>query len=282
MSQGITILGLGPGGPEHLTLEAWRILQAGGEIFLRTTHHPLTPHLPATLKVRSFDALYDALPTGEAVCSAIAQEVVRLGQRPQGVLYGTPGAPSVMDPTVPHIRRLAEAARLPVHVVAGLSWVEPVLAALRISGLEGLQLLDAADLAHRLTPPLNPDLPALIGQLHSPATAGGVTRALMALYPAEYPVTLVRAAGTDDERVWQVPLRELGEQPDIDRLTLCYLPPLPQPGSPQALQETVARLRAPDGCPWDREQTHASLRSALLEETYEVLEALDSGDPEVA
>ena len=44
------------------------------------------------------------------------------------------------------------------------------------------------------------------------------------------------------------------------------------------LVDIIARLRAPDGCPWDREQTHASLRENLLEECYEVLEALDEGD----
>ena len=44
------------------------------------------------------------------------------------------------------------------------------------------------------------------------------------------------------------------------------------------LRRIVARLRAPDGCPWDREQTHASLRAALVEETYEVLAAIESGD----
>src|ERR1700675_2695858 len=46
----------------------------------------------------------------------------------------------------------------------------------------------------------------------------------------------------------------------------------------EAIFEVVARLRAPDGCPWDREQTHESLRPYLLEETYELLEAIDSGD----
>jgi MazG family protein len=45
-----------------------------------------------------------------------------------------------------------------------------------------------------------------------------------------------------------------------------------------AVFEVVARLRAPGGCPWDREQTHESLRPYLLEETYELLEAIDSGD----
>jgi tetrapyrrole methylase family protein/MazG family protein len=46
------------------------------------------------------------------------------------------------------------------------------------------------------------------------------------------------------------------------------------------LVDIIAKLRAPDGCPWDRKQTHASLRENLLEECYEVLEALDEGEPE--
>src|SRR5438874_8527971 len=46
----------------------------------------------------------------------------------------------------------------------------------------------------------------------------------------------------------------------------------------EAIFEVVHRLRAPGGCPWDREQTHESLRPYLLEETYELLEAIDSGD----
>jgi len=59
---------------------------------------------------------------------------------------------------------------------------------------------------------------------------------------------------------------------------------MPEPEDPPfspgvgAIFEVVARLRAPDGCPWDREQTHESLRPYLLEETYELLEAIDSGD----
>ena len=50
-------------------------------------------------------------------------------------------------------------------------------------------------------------------------------------------------------------------------------------GTFQTLVDIVARLRAPGGCPWDREQTHASLKRNLLEESYEVMEAIDKGDP---
>ena len=280
MCDGVIILGLGPGAPEQLTLEAWHILEASDELYVRTAQHPVIPHLPATLRVRSFDHLYEELPTSEAIYTAIAQEVVRLGQRPQGVVYGVPGHAWMVEATVPRIQRLAEEERLPLRIVAGLSFLEPTLAALRVDGLESLQLLNGADLAHRLTPPVNPDHPVLIGQLYSGPVASQIKRTLMALYPDRHPVTLVRAAGTGEERVWQVPLYELDRQQELDHLVSCYLPPLPQPSSPQALQEIVSRLRAPDGCPWDRAQTHVSLRPQLLEETYEVLEALDSGDPQ--
>ncbi|MBO0744071.1 MAG: MazG family protein, partial [Candidatus Dormibacteraeota bacterium] len=61
----------------------------------------------------------------------------------------------------------------------------------------------------------------------------------------------------------------MSDQPQTER---------PYPTGIPAVFEIVRRLRAPDGCPWDREQTHRSLRPYLLEETYEVLETLDRGD----
>ena len=57
-----------------------------------------------------------------------------------------------------------------------------------------------------------------------------------------------------------------------------FIPALEKERSLEAFQEVIARLRAPDGCPWDKKQTHSSLRTYLLEETYEALDALDRGD----
>ena len=61
-----------------------------------------------------------------------------------------------------------------------------------------------------------------------------------------------------------------------------WIPPLEDldaARSPQTLQRIAARLRRPDGCPWDRKQTHASLRQAVIEEAYEVVDAIDADDP---
>lgn len=278
MPRGITIVGLGPGAPNLLTLEAQQVLQGTDEIYLRTRHHPTVEALPLSAKIYSFDDVYEQARTFEEVYTEIAARVVDLGRRAQGVVYAVPGHPLVGETSVQRILALAEQEGLPVRIVEGLSFVEPVCTRLRLDPLQGLQIADATVLALSHYPMFNPDLPLLIGQLYSRDLAAEIKLVLMMAYPDDHGVTLVRAAGTPSETVYMIPLYELDRQAEVDHLTSLYIPPLSQPGSLAAFQEVVAHLRAPEGCPWDREQTHRSLRPFLLEETYEVLEALDSED----
>jgi tetrapyrrole methylase family protein/MazG family protein len=101
----------------------------------------------------------------------------------------------------------------------------------------------------------------------------------MAQYSDEHPVRLVHAAGTVDELVEDLPLHEIDRSTNIAALTALYVPALGENNSFEEFQELIAHLRAPEGCPWDREQTHQSLRRNLIEETYEVVEAIDAEDP---
>ena len=118
----------------------------------------------------------------------------------------------------------------------------------------------------------------MIGQVYGGQLASDVKLTLMNAYPDDHPVTVVRAAGTEQASLATVPLYELDRDLPVDHLTSVYVPPLPHVAGLPGFQETVARLRAPGGCPWDREQTHQSLRPSLLEEAYEVLAALDAED----
>jgi tetrapyrrole methylase family protein/MazG family protein len=274
----ITIIGLGPGGPAYLTRQAWDTLSQADELYLRTRRHPTVAALPAGLTLHSFDHLYETLDDFSAVYGAIAEQIVALGQRPQGVLYAVPGHPLVGESSVQHIMARARHEALPVHLVDGLSFVEPVLSLLGIDGLAGLQLADATDLAAAFHPPLDPDRPALLGQLYGQRLASEVKLTLMNAYPDDHPVTLVRAAGIPEATMVTFPLYELDRGQRIDHLTTLYVPPLPHVSGLPAFQQTIARLRAPDGCPWDREQTHQTLRTNLLEESYEALAALDAED----
>jgi len=278
----ITIVGLGPGDPALLTLQAWDLLSQAGEIYLRTRRHPTVAGLPPGIVLHSFDELYDRADDFGTIYEAIAGHVLALGRRPEGVVYAVPGHPLVGEASVQRILEGAAVAGLPVHLVDGLSFVEPVLDELGLDAMAGLQMADATDLATAHHPALDPDRPALVGQLYSRRLASEVKLTLMNAYPEEHPVTLVRAAGSGQASKVTLPLYELDRRDEVDHLTALYVPALDAAGGAglPTLQETVARLRAPGGCPWDREQTHRSLRSTLLEEAYEVLAALDAEDDE--
>jgi len=301
----LTVLGLGPGAPELLTLEARQVLSEAQEVWLRTARHPMVGSLPAHLTVRNFDSLYEEAPTFEAVYDAIVEQVWDLARRPEGVLYAVPGHPLVAEATVLKLLGRCRSEGTPARVVAGLSFIEPVLHALEIdpftlpdggqasagdrgraapSGFPGLpapagglQLVDA------LRPCVDPARQALIAQLYSQDVAAALKVELLEYYPPEHPARLIVAAGTPDQRVLDLKVYELDRAQPIDHLTCLFLPPLAlvdNVATFNGLAAIIARLRAPGGCPWDREQTHASLKPYLLEEAYEALEALEDADPE--
>lgn len=276
-NRGIVIVGLGPGPGELLTRQAWQTLSTAACIYLRTARHPAVADLPPDIPQISFDPIYESATQFGEVYRQIAAAIVERAVD-DVVVYAVPGHPAIGETSVSHIQAAASAADIPVTIIAGLSFIEPTLSALQVDGLDGLQLFDAIEIAEYLQPPLNPDVPTLLGQVYSQLLASDLKLALNALFPDEHQVALVHAAGTSQARVEWLPLYAIDRSPYIDHLTSLYIPPLPQASSLPALAETVAVLRGPHGCPWDQEQTAQSLRPDFVEEMAEVLEALDTGD----
>jgi len=275
---GITLLGLGPGNPDQLTREAWDVLSTAEEVWLRTRQHPTVNALPSTLSLHSFDELYENGETFDQVYDSIVEKVLELGRRPGGVIYAVPGHPFVAETTCPKIARLARDEGLATTIVEGLSFLEPTFSALGLDPYPRLTLFDAMELSTAHVPAFPPDIPVLVAQLYSRLVASEVKMTLGEMYPDNHPVRLVHAAGTKDELVEELKLYEIDRSDHVGLLTSLYVPPLGEGTSFEAFQEIVAHLRAPDGCPWDREQTHQSLRTHLLEETYEALSAIDADD----
>jgi tetrapyrrole methylase family protein/MazG family protein len=266
---------LGPGPLADLTLAAWNALHSGRPVFVRTTHHPCVTDLRKQLRIESFDTLYEQHNEFADVYAAIAQRIVERGQREGGVVYAVPGHPWIGEATTPLICQQAQEKGLRVEIIGGSSFIEPAFAAVGIDGMNGSQIVDAMLVARQHYPRVETTLPLLLGQLYARWLASEVKLTLLNAYPATHSVTLIRAAGTPEQQTQRVPLHELDRLECIDHLTSLYVPPLPPESSFSALQEIVAHLRAPEGCPWDREQTLASLRQDLLGETVEVLEAID-------
>jgi tetrapyrrole methylase family protein/MazG family protein len=274
----LTIVGLGPGEIDDLSRRAWRVLKQAKTVFLRTSQHNCVPCLPQTGQTyHSFDELYERHEKFQDVYQAIVERVIEAAKQGD-VVYAVPGDPLVGESTVTQLVARAKAENIAVEIVNGISFVEPALALLGVDALDGLQILDGIAVAAMHHPPINPDYPALLGQVYSQAVASDIKLTLMNQYPDEFPVKLIHGAGTDTPLVEDVPLYEIDRSQHIRHMTALYVPALGNMSSFEQFQEVIAHLRAPEGCPWDREQTHRSLRQYLLEEAHEVLEAIDAGD----
>lgn len=279
MANGITLLGLGPGDPAFLTQEALNLLNGLTEIWLRTEKHPAVVAIPESVKIQSFDHLYDTIPSFEELYKEIVDRVVELGKRSDGVVYAVPGHPNIAEMTCEQIIINAKNLDIPLTIIAGMSFLEPLFSAIEIDPLPNASLVDALELAVRHVPSFPPDAHAIITQIYDQQIASEVKLTLASLYPDEHPVKFVHAAGTVDQLVEDLPLYQIDRSKKIDLLSTLYVPPLGEGTSFEAFHEVIAHLRAPDGCPWDREQTHQSLRPHLIEESYELLDALDDDDP---
>ena len=276
--QGIVIVGLGPAGANSLTREAWDWLVQSKEIWARTRYHPVFSELPQDLIVNSFDS--DLEYEFSDVSAEIAKKIINIAQEQGGVTYAVPGSPFIAEETVRQIMKQLEGSNIPVRVIDGMSFLEPVCSALGIDPHPKLVLTDSLYLASLEIPFFPASVPALISNLRSGLEANDLKLTLMNNYPDEYPVKLIHNAGLPDELVEEIPLYQIDQSLHTGLMSTLYVPARESGRAFEDFQQIIARLRAPDGCPWDREQTHLTLRPYLLQESYEVLEALDEENPE--
>jgi tetrapyrrole methylase family protein/MazG family protein len=311
----IIAAGLGPGAWEHVTLEVQRLLDNAHMVYLRTRTHPTADHLPTHLEVRTFDYLYEQESRFEEIYRRIAESLIEVARgQDEPVVYCVPGHPSIGEASVRHLRNMAKEQNVDLRIAAGLSFLEPVCDALALDPLQnGLQIVDGTELAAYGTvdderqPPepflfspyslplepatfpalagLSPMYPVLLTQVYNDRIASACKLALMERYPDEHPVSIVLNAGVpDQERTISTTLAEMDHAHGINHLACVYLAPVEPLALTRdfdALVYVMGRLRGPNGCPWDREQTHDSIKHHLIEEAYEAVDAMDSGDPEL-
>ena len=282
------IVGLGPGGMDTLTIGTMERLKNAATLMLRTGKHPVADELSLLgIRFSTFDFLYKERPDFAGVYADIAEAVIKAAGEGQ-VVFAVPGHPLVGEESVRQIIFRAEKAKIEYKIIPAMSFIDPVLTCLGLDLSSGLKLVDGLGLAgQEWTPECIPDptVPTLLMQVYNQLVASEVKLSLMNYYPDEHLVTVISAAGSPvQQRVLQVPLFEMDRLQWIDHLTCVFIPPYPDSKTSvsryplDSIVDILERLRDIDGCPWDREQTHESLKKYLIEETYEVLDAIDEGN----
>lgn len=283
MSGILTIVGLGSGDADQLTVGIFRRLQQASRLYVRTKDHPALDSV--TAEFITFDDVYETKESFPEVYAEIADRLLNIAAEAQDseeIIYAVPGHPMVAERTVQILREQGEARGITVQVLGGESFLDETFTRLGFDPIEGFQLLDAAQLNAQL---LQPQMHTVIGQVYDTFTASDVKLSLMELYPDDYQVQVCHYLGVEGKEViTSVPVYELDHVQDYGNLSLIYVPrtddEMIRNRTFARLHEIVETLRSPGGCPWDREQTHQSLRQNFIEETYEVLETIDDDDPE--
>ena len=272
----VTIVGLGPAGLDHLLPAARDAFAAGTARFVRTARHPACDELAAAgIAFESFDAHYDAAPDLDANYRGIVASLLSLAAEHGDVVYGVPGNPSVAERTVTLLHEARARGEVELRVVPGLSFADLAWARLGVDPMDG----EARVVDGRAIEEVELAGPLLIAQCDNDFVVSDVKLALLEHLDAATPVTVLQRLGLPDEHVAVVALEELDRGAFTpDHLTSLFV----DAGAAGAARELVnlfqlaRRLRGPGGCPWDAEQTHHSLTRYLLEEAYEVVEALEA------
>jgi tetrapyrrole methylase family protein/MazG family protein len=271
----VTVVGLGPAGPDLVTAAATDALASvpPAQRFVRTLRHPAAS-LPELAGATAFDAVYEAaVSLDEVYATIVARLVAAAGDG--DVVYAVPGSPAVAERTVELLR--ADAA-VDTVVVPALSFLDLAWARLGIDPFAtGVRIVDG----HRFAVEAAGERgPLLVGQCDSPAVLSEIKLAFEDDPPPT--VVVLQRLGLPDEALVELAWEDLDRAAAVvpDHLTSLWVPALAAPvaGEVAAFVELVRTLRAE--CPWDREQTHVTLTRHLLEETYEVLEAIEALDVE--
>ena len=275
----IHIIGLGAGDLDQLPLGVYKKLKAAENLYVRTADHPVLAELEQEgVTFKSFDAVYEKHDTFSPVYEEIAETLISLSEQ-TAVIYAVPGHPLVAEQTVQNLIAAEKQGRCQLAIEGGHSFLDSLFGALRIDPIEGFQLMDGTEMT---SDQVNMTQHLLIAQVYDSFSASEVKLTLMEKYPDDYPVTIVTAAGSADEVLRTVPLHELDRSTEVNNLTTIYVPPAAEQTQRlkewQTFRSIIAKLRSPEGCPWDREQTHESLSPYLIEEAHELLQAIQEGD----
>ncbi|MGM8305241.1 nucleoside triphosphate pyrophosphohydrolase [Clostridium perfringens] len=274
----LKIMGLGPGAYEALTIGALKELKNNKNIYFRTEKHPTVDFLKDEgIKFESYDHAYEKYDSFDDVYKYIAEDLITKIKDDEDLIYAVPGHPLVAEKSVINLIELCKENNIQYEVLPAVSFVDAMMEALQVDPIEGVKIIDAFDMKNQI---LDKRVGTIITQVYNNFIASEVKLRLLEGYKDDTEIIFVRAAGVEGlESIRKIPLYELDWQEDIDYLTSIYIPKdLGNKKDFQDLLDIIETLRNPGGCPWDREQTHESLKSALLEECYEVIDAIENED----
>ncbi len=274
----ISIVGLGPGEYSLISQGALDALHSSCRIYLRTEKHPIVNKLKETIKYTSLDYFYDSEENFEDVYYKISKHIVELAKEGD-LVYAVPGHPRVAEKTVGIIESMAKENNIEVETIASMSFVDAMFNYLAVDPADGFKLIDAFEIENSY---IDTNTSMIITQIYDHFIASNIKLKLMEYYDYDQEVCIVNGAGVKNlESKKYVPLYELDRSENLfNYLTSLYIPKSSKKmyNTVHDLEAIMNTLRGENGCDWDKKQTHESLKKYVIEEAYELCQAIDNDD----
>ncbi|MDK7754021.1 MULTISPECIES: MazG nucleotide pyrophosphohydrolase domain-containing protein [Staphylococcus] len=282
MTNKITIVGLGNYGIEDLPLGIYKFLKKQTLVYTRTFDHPVIQDLTSEgIDMESFDQEYKRHDAFQNVYEAIVTKLIDAA-RDNDIVYTVPGHPRVAETTTVYLEQYAQQhSDIEIEILGGKSFIDDIFEAVKVDPNDGFTMLDATDLQKEK---LNMRTHTLITQVYSAMVAGDLKVTLMESYSDDQLVYIVDGASNNHANVIKTPLYEIDHYDDVfNNITSVFIPKVETEeayfGDFDYAVGIINHLVDDEkGCPWDKVQTHHTLKRYLLEETFELFEAIDNED----
>ncbi len=273
----IIIGGMGTASIDHMTLKTYKALLAAEKVFLRTEIHKSATEIR---KLRpdlvSFDAFYQEYAYFEDVYEKISDEIIACAEK-HAIMYLVSGSAVFAEKSVELIVQKARQKNISVEILPSVSFVDAIFATMQKNAEENVKLLDALTFE---TDDLDAKSTLLISQVYDRFIASEVKLKLLEYYTAKQPVCIIKEGGEAQAQVVWTNVQEMDRIFEYDHMTSLFILPTEDINlrDCRSLAHIMKALRGEGGCNWDRAQDHQSLKKYLIEECYEVIDAIDAQD----
>lgn len=277
----IIIIGMGPGDKDYLTLEAFEKIKNGNNIYLRTAWHGVAEYLTSQqINFYNYDYVYEEKDSFDDVNKFICDDLVQKSQKYGEINYCVPGNPLDGDDTVNMLIDMEADKLVELEIIEGLSTIDLVMNIVKRDLMDGTKILNGLNI-NGYDMDINLDI--IVFQIYNRIIASEFKVMITDVYGDNYNVYVIENTGIKNaHRVHYIPIYQLDRVCSFDHNTVIFIPKMEKENrkvyNMYNLINIMEILRSKDGCPWDMKQTHDSLREYVLEEAYEVVDAIDIGD----
>ncbi len=277
----IHIIGLGPGSVESITIGTMDILKKCNKVFFRTSMHPSVDFIKSQgIYFETFDFLYESSDSFEEVYNKIANFIIKESSLCADICYGVPGNPKVAEKSVEILISICMNENIKFKIHPAVSFLDLVFHRLNIDPIDGIQVLDGANINETI---FDRRKAAIICQVYDEFIASAVKIYLNKYFNDEKQIYFLKSLGIDgDEIIKKINLMDLDKIKVVDHLTSIYIPASSNEIDFKYdifdLIKIISYLRGENGCSWDKKQTNESLIKYMVEEVYELKDAIDNDD----